>query len=261
MVDPMSASIIEKKQRQGSTVEQMRYLDDANIAPTAPSGEEASYGSGVSFHLRRRSTALGLLNRGLANWYPGGSEALVLKDEDQQLDFDRQMEVLMTNSHVFAVFKDRVAASESFSNPMAARMVLEDFLQKDLLFVGKQGVIHRHSELIKHLALTQRSHVGNASSDSSVSPFPSTNKLPIRKPSKEKHMRESTVETTKSDSFTSTEASESSFSEDSNTSPAWSPKAGKKTVMFTGMPSVSPTLEVPMLDNEMDGQFFESFAN
>mmetsp|Transcript_7892 Transcript_7892/g.15053 ORF Transcript_7892/g.15053 Transcript_7892/m.15053 type:complete len:259 (-) Transcript_7892:137-913(-) len=258
----MSTSI-DKRQQQDFLIEPMRYLDDTNLSVSAPTaGESSLLGGGVSFRLRRRSTALGLLNRGLANWYPGSSEDVVLKDEDEQLEFDRQMEVLMKNPHVFAIFKDRVAASESYSNPMAARMVLEEFLQKDLLFVGKQGVIHRHSNLIKHLALTQRSHGGNTSSGSSVSSSPSSRKLPFRKPTTEKDLRESVVaETTKCDSFTVMESSDSSFSEDFHNSPKWSPGSGKNTVTFSGMPLVSPTLQVPMFDNETDEQVFESFVN
>ena len=251
---------IEKRQ-QGSTAEHMRYLEDTNIAPSAPTGGESSLGSGVSFRVRRRTTALGLLNRGLANWYPGTSDDLLGKDEDEQVDFNRKMDVLMKNSHVFEKFKDRVAASESFSNPMAARMVLEEFMQKDLLFVGKQGVIYRHSELIKHLVLTQRSPGGNAPFVSSASSSSSPNKMPFQKSSEETNLRQSVAETTQCDSLTATESSDSSFSEDFSNSPPWSPASGEKTLTFSGMPIVSPTLQVPMLQEDMDEQVFETFVN
>lgn len=252
---------IEKNQR-GNKPRSMRYSENTNIAPTAPKGGES--GSGVSFRLRRRSTALGLLNRGLASWYPGSSDDVVWKDEDEQLEFDQKMEVLLKNTHVFEKFKDRVAASEAFSNPMAARMVLEEFLQKDLLLVGKQGLIHRHSALIKHLVLTQRAPGGDTSSASSVSSSSSSSsssKFLLRKPSMEKNSRHSTAETTKSDSFTAAESSESTFFDDCSNSPTWSPFSDKKTVTFSGMPVLSSTLHVPMLKDEMGGQVFDSFVN
>ena len=211
---------------------------------------------GSSFRLRQRPTALDLLiNRGLSNWYPGSADyELVWKDEDEQIAFEQKMHVLLKNSHVFQQFKDRVAESESFANPMAARLVLEEFLEQELLFVGKRGVIHRHSELIKHLALTQRSPVASSST--------THGKMSLRKPAVEKNIHQSSLtessssiaDIVKSDSVTAEELSDSSSSEEFTNSPFWSsPLSGKAktTVTFSGMTKVPDSLSVPELEGKV----------
>lgn len=263
----------------------MRRLQESNIAPSAPSGVgdpasadlvQRQLHGGSSFRLRPRPTALDLLiNRGLSNWYPESTDCeLLWKDEEKQIAFEQKMHVLLTNSHVFQQFKDRVAASESFANPMAARLVLEEFLEQELLFVGKRGVIHRHSELIKHLALSQRS-LGVATCATTTT---TNGKMCLRKPALEKNIHQtssctdsssSDVDFVKSDSVTAEESSDSSVSEEFANSPFWSsPLSGKTktTVAFSGMKKVTESLGVPELegkdkDNEETILFEASFVN
>lgn len=227
---------IEKKKRRESTLRAMCGYHDSNIAPSAlDSGD----GPNVSFRLRRRSTALGLLNRGIATLYQANSDEFVLwKEEEEQALYEQKLDVLKKNSHIFQKFKDRVQASEAVANPIAARLVLEDFLHRDLVFVGKQGVIQRHSNLIKHLVLTQRSSQTSA------------NKIPLRKPSTKS--TQSTVSITKQDSGTVSESSSSSLSDDLCGSPSWSPENGKKMVTFSGMANVAECLQVPELEKGFD---------
>ena len=236
---------IETKQHHDQSLKDMRRLEESNIAAAAPAGIGDCANKGISFRFRQRPTALELLNRGLSNWYPGTAEQLVWKAEEEQIEFERKMHVLVTNSNVFQRFKDRVAASESFGNPMAARLILEEFLEQELLFVGKRGVIHRHSELIKHLALTQRSPASNSSN----------NKMPLRNPTADKNslhhetLHSSAASIAKSDSLATADSSDSSISEDYSNSPAWSPQlSGKKTVTFSSITNLSEKLHVPVLD-------------
>lgn len=239
-VDFMNIHI--EKRRQEVPQQTMRRLEESNIAP---SGVGDSANNGVSFRLRQRPTALDLLNRGLSTWYPGASEQLVWKDEEEQDQFEKKLFVLLKNSHVFQQFKDRVSASESFGNPMSARLVLEEFLEQELLFVGKRGVIHRHSELIKHLALTQRVLGGTGSAAST------TGKMPLRNPCVDKTLRKSAqpsiADKEKSESVTEDESSDSSFSEEFGNSPSWPPMVGTKPVTFSRMKNLSDSLHVPML--------------
>ena len=228
----------------------MRRFQESNIAPTAQPGvgNSSSTGNGVSFRLRQRPTAMDLLNRGLSNLYPGATDQLEWKDEDELIEFEQKMHVLLKNSHVFQQFKDRVGSSESFANPMAARLVLEEFLEQELLFVGKRGVIHRHSELIKHLALTQRSAVDDSSKTSSLSSSQNIKIFPGN-PVEGKSVRSSsTTDTEKSDSVTADESSDSSFVEELSSSPSWSPASGRKSVSFSGMKNLSGSLHMPQLE-------------
>lgn len=250
----MTIPIPIEKNSKVSCANSMRFLEDSNIAPSAPKGGDGS-GNGVSFRLRRRSTALGILNRGLANLYNGTSESMLWKDEDEQTDYELKMAVLLKNPHVFDQFKKRVAASEAFANPMAARLVLEDFLQKELMFVGKQGVIHRHSKLIKHLVLTQRSPVGS----NTAAPF-SWSTSSVQGSILDEKTRQSSARIIKCDSSTADESSGSSFSGDLSNSPTWSPDSGIRMATFSCMKDVSGALQVPNLD--MDFEMSEGcFAN
>lgn len=204
---------------QGSLANDMTSPVNENIAPTA--SEEAAEGkSRVSFRLRRSSTALGLLNRGIANWYPPSLEgSSSWKDEEEQIETARKMETLLKNSHVFQKFKERVAESEVFCNPMATRLVLEEFLQQELLFVGKQGMIHRHSKLIKHLSLTQR-----INSVSTIRASESSRTLLVEKP----QLEHRDVAKCDSDSSSTEDLSQSSWSEEPRESPVSSPQLTEK---------------------------------
>jgi hypothetical protein len=223
---------------------------DTNLAPLGSVGSGA-VGTSDVFGFRRRSSALTLINRGLANWYPVSTTEPTQKQGHSDYLFATKMKVLTKNPHIFRLFQERVAESEHFANNMCARLVLEEFM-KDLFFVGKVHLIQQQSKRFQY-STRSRSLVSTS--------FPSSSRLPLRTPSVVKPTRQLSMMLNSTKSLTASESSSQSSIEPSysSESPSVSPDP-KKTVTFIGMGGVSAP-HIPVFRDDEEAACEASFMN